>query len=253
MYWQELRSPEIGALSRNTVVVLPVAAVEQHGPHLPTGTDSMIAESIAARLDEACGRRLLVTPVQRIGISEHHMKFAGTLTLTHESFKLATMDIIRSVARQGFRRVLVLNAHGGNQSVCGVICEKAPYEFPEAEVMYTSWWRLAADRLKPLVEGDFPAVGHACEFETSMILALHPKLVDMSAAKDDGLPPRAPQLKGDMLSGAAATFMPPFHELTKHGVYGRPTKASAEKGERLLREITASLKEFVEAVWEKRN
>ena len=211
----------------------------------------MIAEAVASRLDEACGRRLLVLPVQRIGISEHHMKFPGTLTLTHESFKLAAMDTIRSVARQGFRRVLVLNAHGGNQSVCGVICEKAPYEFPEAEVMCTSWWRVAADRLKPLVEGEFPAVGHACEFETSLILALHPGLVDMSAAKDDGLPPRAPQLKGDMLSGAAATFMPPFHQLTRHGVYGRPTLASAEKGGRLLREITVALKEFIGAVWEK--
>lgn len=249
MKWQELRSPQIGALSRDTVLVLPTAAVEQHGPHLPTGTDSLIAEGIADRLDEACGRKLLVLPVQKLGCSEHHMKFPGTLTISHESFKLTVMDTLSAGMRQNFRRVLILNAHGGNQSVCGVIAEKAAQSWPEAEVVFTSWWRAAGERIKGIVEGEFPAVGHACEFETSLMLALHPKLVEMKLAIDDGIPHRAKQLRLDLLASGSAMLATPFDRMTKKGVYGRATLGSEKKGEKLLFEITASLRELILSIW----
>jgi creatinine amidohydrolase len=249
MNWQELKSPEIGALSRKTIVVLPVAAVEQHGPHLPTGTDSLIAEGIAARLDEACGRKLLVLPVQKIGCSEHHMKFPGTLSISHESFTLTVMDILGAVMRQNFQRVLILNAHGGNQSVCGIIAEKAARSWPEAEVVFTSWWRAAAERITGIAEGKFPAVGHACELETSLMLALHPQLVDMKRAIDDGIPQNAKQLRSDLVTSGSAMLATPFDRLTRNGVYGRATLGSEKKGEKLLHEITASLRELIFSVW----
>lgn len=249
MKWQELRSPQIGALPRETVLVLPTAAVEQHGPHLPVGTDSLIAAGISERLDKACQEKLLLLPVQKLGCSEHHMKFPGTLSISHESFKLTVMDTLSAVMRQGFKRVLILNAHGGNQSVGGVIAEKAAQTWPEAEVVFTSWWRAAGERIKGIVEGDFPAVGHACEFETSLMLALHPQLVDMKLAIDDGIPPRAAQLRSDLISSGSALQAIPFDKLTKHGVYGRATLASAEKGNRLLKEITVSLQELIHSLW----
>ncbi|HYF52058.1 MAG TPA: creatininase family protein [Planctomycetota bacterium] len=251
MNWHELRSPEIGALPRETIVVLPTAAVEQHGPHLPTGTDTLIAQGICRKLDEACAGRLLILPVQQIGISEHHMKFPGTLSLTHESFKTAVTDTIDCVARQGFRRVLLLNSHGGNQSVNGVIVEKAPSKWPELDLLSTSWWRVAAEDLKPLVEGAYPAVGHACEFETSVMLALHPNLVNMKAAVDDGLVHHAPELRGDLLTGTVASAATTFDRLTGHGVFGRPSKASAEKGERILQVAAQAMKRLLESYWRK--
>src|SRR2546428_6430315 len=84
MRWESLSSKQLDGISRNTVVVLPTAAIEQHGPHLPVGTDSFIAEKISERLDTACKGHLLTLPVQRIGCSEHHMSFAGSLSFAHE-------------------------------------------------------------------------------------------------------------------------------------------------------------------------
>jgi len=197
MNWQELRSPELRSLSRDTLLVVPTASIEQHGPHLPVGTDSYIAEAFASALDREFEGRLLILPVQRLGCSEHHMAFPGTLTLQHETFEGVILEVLDSMVRQGFRRFLILNSHGGNQAIGGVIAEKAAHRWPDAQVVFTSWWRVAAGRLKNLVEGAFPSVGHACEFETSLMLALHPDLVNMALAVDDGLPPRAEPLQHD--------------------------------------------------------
>ena len=249
MNWQELRSSEIGSLSRDTLVVVPMASIEQHGPHLPVGTDSYIGEAIASALDQDFEGRLLILPMQRLGCSEHHMAFPGTLTLQHETFEDVILEELDSMVRQGFRRFLILNSHGGNQSIGGVIAEKAAHRWPDAQVVFTSWWRVAAERLKNLVEGAFPSVGHACEFETSLMLAFHPDLVNMALAVDDGLPPQAKPLQHDLLSGAAAALAIPMHRLTQHGVYGRPTLAKAEKGRRILQETVAALRDLIVACW----
>jgi creatinine amidohydrolase len=249
MNWQELRSSELGSLSRDTLVVMPTASIEQHGPHLPVGTDSYIGEAIASALDRELEGRLLILPAQRLGCSEHHMAFPGTLTLQHETFEDVILDVLDSMVRQGFRRFLILNSHGGNQAIGGVIAEKAAHRWTDAQVVFTSWWRVAAEPLKNLVEGAFPSVGHACEFETSLMLALHPDLVNMALAVDDGLPPRAEPLQHDLLRGPAAALAIPMHRLTQHGVYGRPTLATAEKGRRILQETVAALRDLIVACW----
>jgi len=249
MNWQELRSPELRSLSRDTLLVVPTASIEQHGPHLPVGTDSYIAEAFASALDREFEGRLLILPVQRLGCSEHHMAFPGTLTLQHETFEGVILEVLDSMVRQGFRRFLILNSHGGNQAIGGVTAEKAAQRWTDTQVVFTSWWRVAAERLKNLVEGEFPSVGHACEFETSLMLALHPDLVNMALAVDDGLPPRAEPLQHDLLSGPAAALAIPMHRLTQHGVYDRPTLAKAEKGRRILQETVAALRDLIVACW----
>jgi creatinine amidohydrolase len=213
------------------------------------GTDSYIGEAIASALDRELEGRLLILPAQRLGCSEHHMAFPGTLTLQHETFEDVILDVLDSMVRQGFRRFLILNSHGGNQAIGGVIAEKAAHRWTDAQVVFTSWWRVAAEPLKNLVEGAFPSVGHACEFETSLMLALHPDLVNMALAVDDGLPPRAEPLQHDLLRGPAAALAIPMHRLTQHGVYGRPTLATAEKGRRILQETVAALRDLIVACW----
>jgi len=249
MNWQELRSSEVGSLSRDTLVVVPMASIEQHGPHLPVGTDSYIAEGIASALDREFEGKLLILPVQRLGCSEHHMAFPGTLTLQHHTLEEVILEALESMVRQKFRRFLILNSHGGNQAIGGVIAEKAAHCWPDAQVIFASWWGVAAERLKNLVEGAFPSVGHACEFETSLMLALHPDLVNMALAVDDGLPPPAKPLQLDLLRGPAAALAIPMHRLTQHGVYGRPTLAKAEKGRRILEETVAALRDLIVACW----
>lgn len=249
MKLDHLKSPEVAALPRDTVVVLPIASIEQHGPHLPVGTDSMIGQGIVDALDEAMGGRLLVMPMQKYTCSEHHMAFAGTVTLTHETFKVLVLEAIHSMYRHGFRRFLLLNSHGGNIRVGGVIAEQASIRWPDAELLFATWFQVAAKALAPLCEGEYPSVGHACEFETSMMLVLHPDLVDMKKAIDDGLINPVPSMRGDLLSGTVATLSQPFHKFTKRGVFGKATLASEEKGRKLLEVTVNELKTLLEQVW----
>src|SRR5215204_424645 len=114
MNWQELASPEFSDIDRATPVVLPVAAIEQHGPHLPLATDRIIAEFFAEQLNARLSSSVLVLPTVAVGCSEHHMDFPGSLSLRHETFSEVWEQYLTSAHRHGFRSFLVLNAHGGN-------------------------------------------------------------------------------------------------------------------------------------------
>jgi creatinine amidohydrolase len=249
MNWSTLRREQLDATDRQTPVILPVGATEQHGRHLPVGADSMIVDAIVQKLDGLFGGRLLILPGPEVGLSEHHMKFPGTLTLTHEALRRCVIDVAGSVIRHGFRRLVLLNGHGGNQSILGVLGEQIPQRWPEVECVVANWWGPAAERLKQLQEGPIGSVGHACEFETSIMLAIAPELVDMSAAEDGGVQHRVASMRFDMLHGPAATCYRPFDALSHNGVFGKPSLAWAEKGRRILDEATAALRELIAGFW----
>lgn len=249
MKWVELNSPQLASVSRETICVLPLGATEQHGPHLPVGTDQLIADSLAQRLDVACDGQLLVMPTLPASFSEHHMGFPGTLTLDHETFAKVVMQLVHSAARHGFRRFFLLNAHGGNMAVGAVLTEQLSTILPEVEVVFGTWFRMVGERLRHLVEGSYPAVGHACEFETSLVLALLPDLVDCEAIVDDGIVPQSPLLKADLLSGGPTVRSLPFDQITTNGVWGKPSLASAEKGHAILGIAIPIIKELLCAHW----
>jgi creatinine amidohydrolase len=249
MKWVELNSPQLGSVSRETICVLPLGATEQHGPHLPVATDQLIADALAQRLDGACGGRLLVMPGLPATCSEHHMAFAGTITLDHQTFAAVVCQMVQSAARHGFRRFFLLNAHGGNMAVGGVIAEQLSADLPKAEVVFGTWFRMAGERLRHLVEGEYPAVGHACEFETSLILALRPELVDRAAIVDDGVGPASPLLRSDLLAGGPTVRSVPFDQITTSGVWGKPSKATAEKGLAILEIVIPIIKQVLCAHW----
>jgi creatinine amidohydrolase len=240
MKWVELNSPQLGSVSRETICVLPLGATEQHGPHLPLATDQIIADGLAAQLDEACAGRLLIMPGLPATCSEHHMAFPGSLTLDHDTFARVVSQLIHSAARHGFRRFFLLNAHGGNMAIGSVIAEQLSTSLPDAEVVFGTWFRMAGERLRHLVEGAYPAVGHACEFETSLLLAMRPDLVDRAAIVDDGAAPTSELLRFDLLSGGPTVRSLPFDKFTTNGVWGKPSKASADKGRAIL-DITIPL------------
>ncbi|RIK87902.1 MAG: creatininase [Planctomycetota bacterium] len=249
MKWIEQNSPRLAGVPRETVCVLPLGAIEQHGPHLPLATDQIIAEELAERLDAACHGQLLVMPGLPAGCSEHHMAFAGSLTLDHATFAAAVGQLIESAARHGFRRFFLLNAHGGNMAIGGVIAEQLSARLPAAEVVFGTWFRMAGERLRPLVEGEYPAVGHACEFETSLMLAMRPHLVDGRAIVDDGEPPPSPLLKADLLSGGPTVRSVPFDRITASGVWGKPSKATVEKGRAILDVVLPIMRQMLAAHW----
>lgn len=233
MIWQELISTDFADVDRRTPVLLPVAAVEQHGPHLPLATDRMIAELLAAELDARMEYRLLVLLTVAVGCSDHHMDFAGSLTLRHETFLAVAKEYLHSAWRHGFRNFLVLNAHGGNQGICQVLVEQFGTEHRDSQVVVATWWRVAHEALVALNETGPGGVGHACEFETSLILLIAPELVRLDAIQPRGNVPTFPWAEGDLLRSPQAALFRTMQEMTPHGAYGEPAQASAEKGRQI--------------------
>jgi creatinine amidohydrolase len=174
----EMTRGEAKDAARDSLLIIPLGATEQHGPHLPVGTDTMLVEAIAERaaLDSRDSFPTVLGPTLPIGSSAHHIRFGGTLSLTSLSFYQVLMDVGRSAASGGFRRVFYLNGHGGNHELAQVAARDLALELPVA-VGAGSWWAMAYDAL---VEaggsiGNIP--GHAGGFETAAMLAIAGHLV----------------------------------------------------------------------------
>jgi len=248
--WWRLKAGELNALAqRNAVVILPVGSTEQHGPHLPTQVDALLAGEVARRGAALVAGRLpvVVAPTVWSGLAEHHMSLGGTLSLDLATFHALLRCLVRSILRDGFKRVLLLNGHGGNIAALSAIVNDFAIEF-SAPIATTSYWLLAADAFGKILERQ-TNVRHACEAETSMLLALRPELVDMARAQD-AVGPTAPEVK-DVTGTDAVLRYRSFKARTSHGAIGDPRAATAEKGERLLNAAAEAVAKLVatEAFW----
>lgn len=249
MFWTQLSAGRISGLDSATPVIIPTAAVEQHGPHLPTGTDTLIAEALCTRIEEKMADSVLMAPVVTVGCSSHHVAFGGTLSLSHRTYQDAVDELLRSVTRCGFTNVVLLNSHGGNAASNRIACERVAYCHDEVNLYSTNWWSLAAKDLSEITESGPGGVGHAGEFETSIMLAIAPALVgDYRNVAPDG-PMNDPQwCAGDMLRAASVSHVRPFHRLTQRGVFGRPATATAAKGERILEVVVTRISTILEDI-----
>src|SRR5699024_10475270 len=237
MIWDKLTSAELDRIDRNISVVLPITATEQHGSHLPLATDRLIGEYIANKLHESIPDKVLILPAVSVGCSEHHMDFAGTLTQTQKNFIQHVSDIIESAIRHGFSRILLLNSHGGNQAVGQVLIERLGAKYPDVHLVLATWWHLATKRLKEISESGKGGVGHAAEFETSLMMLIAPDLV-----KENNLGPRSNTAifswaAGDMLKAPQAFYYRSMKKMAPNGVFGDPTLASKEKGDKIIDSI----------------
>jgi creatinine amidohydrolase len=235
--WHNLRAPDLRRLAaENAMVILPVGSTEQHGPHLPVQVDALLAGEVARRAAAILARStpVVVAPTLWMGLAEHHMAFGATITLDFATFHALLRCVCRSILRHGFRRILILNGHGGNIAALTVIAGELSTELG-APVATATYWTLAetAEAFGRILERQ-PNVRHACEAETSMLLALKPELVDRGAL--DGLD--APAELGR--AGTAYVYRS-FAEISRSGVIGVPAAASAEKGERLLDAAAAAI------------
>ena len=230
MIWDKLTSPQLAALAKTVPVVLPLAATEQHGPHLPLATDRLIAEHFMTRLDEELGENVLVLPTVAVGCSEHHLDFCGSLTLTHEHFTAYVTDVLTSVAGHGFTNLVMFNAHGGNAAVGQTILETFGRRHPECQVVLLTWWQLATAELLELNDSGPGGVGHAGEFETSLMLYFAEPLVHKDKLPDNGLEPTYAWAENDLLRRGEGSLYRPFATMTRNGVVGVPKAASADKG-----------------------
>jgi len=242
MTWQEL-----GELDGNrTVALIPAGAMEQHGPHLPVDTDSLIVTRLAEEAERNDPDRILLVPTVWLGHSPHHLSFGGTLSLHHQPYIAMLVGICRSLIGMGMRRLCILNGHGGNRAPLSIVLQELKNEFPDVIVASAAYWSLAAKEIDDIRESGFGGLGHACELETSLYLYLHKAGVRTDRIRDDGQPwPEGSFFRSEMMHGGAAARVMNFRELTESGVYGRPSLADAGKGERFFRAIVNRLDEFL--------
>jgi creatinine amidohydrolase len=223
----------------NAIVILPVASLEQHGPHLPVEVDSMLGETVAIRAARKLAERgqpTLVLPVLWTGLSEHHMSFGGTITLDFMAFSSLVEGVCKSVLRHGFRRIVLLNAHGGNENALRTITDELTPKLGVPLVQFTYWYA-AAGAIAEILDTQ-TALMHACEAETSMMLAVRPELVAMDRvglAKANSSPDVS-----DVVGGGVYRWRT-IGARSSSGVIGNPEAASADKGERLFEAIATTL------------
>ncbi|MBL8703453.1 MAG: creatininase family protein [Rhodospirillales bacterium] len=243
--WWRLKAHELNELARkNAVAILPIGSTEQHGPHLPTQVDALLAGEVARRaaVRSAARTPAVVAPTVWSGLAEHHMSLGGTLSLDLGTFHALLRCLVRSILRAGFRRILLLNGHGGNIAALTAIVNDFAIEF-DAPIATGSYWLLAADAFKEILERQ-TTVRHACEAETSMLLALAPQLVDMAKTKDV-VGPTGKEIR-DVTGTDATIRYRSFKARTAHGVIGDPRLASSAKGELLLDAASAAVSKMIE-------
>jgi creatinine amidohydrolase len=248
--WQprlaELTSPELRSrLSATDVVIIPVGATEQHGPHLPLCTDSINIQAVAE--DAARMERVLVAPTVVYGVSDNHMAFCGTISLRSQTLIAVLLDVGESLLRHGFRRLLLLNGHGGNFDAMGVAAHEFRLSHPQVVVAFT-------DVVSFIYEGYEPAskiVYHADEGETAHTLAVAPELVRMDRAVREVTPAfgdyyRRYYAAGGEMTGRVSYGLPPTEMLSSSGVMGDATAATPEAGSRMHAVAVAGLRGVLE-------
>jgi creatinine amidohydrolase len=245
-HYQEYTWPEMReVVKQQPVVVLPIGSVEDHGLHLPLDVDNFligsICEEAARRLD---GQMLLLPPVP-YGFEEHHMDFPGTIDIAMEHLLHFVLDITRSVARHGFRRILLADGHGSNMPILDLVARRTVLE-TEALCGAFIWPSLAKEAIERVRESEKPGgMAHACELETSLYLYLDPARVQMDKAeKEIGMPPSR-FIWMDLMSASPVLLMDQWSRFSKSGVVGDPTLATPEKGKIVFEAVVAALVEFV--------
>ncbi len=231
--WARLKAQDLRRLaSENAVVIIPVASIEQHGPHLPVMTDTRLGHEVAVRAARkaSAARPTVVTPVVWHGLSEHHMPFGGTLILSHDTFRRVIRDLVISLTRHGFHDIVISNSHGGNIIATHQICDELSTQI-DATLVATTYVTEAGSDIGDLLE-DQNGIQHACEGETAMMMAVEPDLVDTSDLASLATPRGT--TKGFLGAGRGSYRWRPFAHMTGNGVSGIPGKATAEKGERII-------------------
>jgi len=238
----ELAWPVVSGLPKDTPVIIPVAALEQHGHHLPLFTDSLLLGEIVQRVASRFEERALFAPLSWLGNSDHHLDFAGTLSAAPRVYLDVLNGLAENFLQHGFRRIVFVNGHGGND----VPGRQAVFELRQRHrqrddvlFLFATYWSLGARPWEADAALAQREMGHACEWETSMMLRL------------------APQLVGDFANAPPVEFGTSFapavrgwitRERTVPGHIGHPHLASAEKGETLFRLFTDDVAEMIERV-----
>lgn len=250
--FSSLTTPQLNAMAkRDAIVIVPVGSTEQHGPHLPVMVDYRLATEVcrrgAIKLDKA-GHPVLVTPTIWTGFAEHHMELGGTITLDYATFYGLIRGVVRSLARDGFKRICVVNGHGGNIAPLTVAISELTVELKLPLVTF-AYWDIATKATKAILEYQ-DKILHACEGETSMMMAVEPDLIDRDRVHEAQGPDQdRPEIEA--LVGEGVFRWQTLNARSRRGVIGNGAAATPDKGERLLEAMSDRLAEVLgtQALW----
>ena len=241
MKFAEMTFPALRRVPRDASVVLfPIAAVEQHSRHLAVLTDTVLVTGVADGVEARLPQKVLQLPTLWLGASHHHLRFGATLSVDVDTHVDILASMLEPLLEDGYLRLLVLNGHGGNIDTMQMALRRLQPKWRERILSAASYWDLASRELASLVEGKRKSMGHACEFETSMLMHLRPDLVFKDQIEDDPLDDQ-PALRGLFLADD-------MMQKTDHGAVGYPSLATAEKGKRFLQAAIDRTVETVEAL-----
>jgi len=231
--WEELTSAQLAdrlAADPDCVALIPVGATEQHGPHLPVGTDTIIATALAEAATVA-----VVLPPLPFGVSFFHgTRKAGTVAFSGEETAATAGLVAEACVDSGFRRLLFVNGHVGNAAALWIACDRFRRDFPDLRVGVVQWWDLTPDIARRATED--AADWHANAAETSTMLVLRPELVDTDKMRDADDPDRT----------EGTVFRYAVQHVSTNGVTGYPSRASKSMGLELWRDVVAAARDLVE-------
>lgn len=238
-FWADWTSPEFASLDpASAVAVLPVAATEQHGPHLPLSVDQSLVDGIVAEALAHLPKALpvLFLPTQQVGYSPEHSAYPGTLSLSADTVLRTWIELGACVARAGVKKILLFNSHGGQVSLLDIVARELRTQ--HRLIAYScSWWNLPlGDEVKGLFSAEEHRFGvHAGAIETSMMLALRPQFVDSAAARNFTSTAQQRAASYPILgNGTSAKFGWQMQDYNAAGAAGNAAAADAEKGRRLV-------------------
>lgn len=250
--YEKLTWPEINdAVELGKVCIVPCGAVEQHGPHLPLDVDLVCPNGIANGAGKALPEKILVLPTVSYGYTGHVMDFPGTINNDFEHFMHHVLDITKSLAYHGFKKIILLNGHGSNMPNLDLVARRTNLE-TDAECILTGWWQLLTvdkDFLPNWRESKFPGgCAHACELETSLYLYLDEDNVRKDLIKNGDISfnnDESPFNFVDLFQQGPGTVVSWTSSYSETGVLGEPELATREKGEAAYEEAVRQLVELV--------
>lgn len=238
----EMKWPEVAVLPKTTPIVIPIAALEQHGRHMPVFTDSLLLGEVVRRVAERLHDKVLFAPLMWLGNSEHHLDFPGTMTASPRVYLDLLKDMVKNFVFHGFQRIVLLNGHGGNIVPAQQALFEVRQELRERHdllLLSSTYWTLGG---QPHVADSAikqQQMGHACEWETSMMLRIRPELVG-ELSRVQAIP------FGKAFAPAHRAWI--TKDRTEPGHIGDPRHATADKGETMFRVFADSVVEFLDRV-----
>lgn len=250
-YALHMQREALSAAAEEGLAVLPVGSLEQHGQHLPVGTDTLLVESISTEAADRAAdldAEAVVFPAIWTGYSPHHVSLGGTVTLRKETMLALLEDVCSSIAEMGFDRILMVNGHGGNRSLTSLVAGDLGVGLEGVEVAEITYFFLGEETFEDVRAGETGSAYHAGEFETALMLYLYEGLVTLEAAIDDPVTPLSAYSPRDMFEGGLLGTRRSYERMTEDGVRGEATLATAEAGEKVFDAICDELAAVFSAV-----